>query len=216
MPINGVESATTPIVGAPARNYSEINQIDFMNLLVAQIQNQDPLSPMDNAEFTSQITQFTMLDELATMTQKLDESVIMAQSINNTAMLALVGRQCTVLGDEVQVADGEATGNKLNAIEPGTATIQVRNSDGEVVASYIRTVDDGLNDVGWDGTLANGDEAPDGAYTLDVSMVNSSNETVSATTLMTGPVQGLRYENGIAVVQVHGEEFYVSDIYQVS
>mgnify|MGYP000355578736 CR=1 FL=1 len=39
---------------------------------------------------------------------------------------------------------------------------------------------------------------------------------VSATTLMTGPVQGLRYENGIAVVQVHGEEFYVSDIYQVS
>ncbi len=85
-----------------------------------------------------------------------------------------------------------------------------------MVASYIRTVDDGLNDVGWDGTLANGDEAPDGAYTLDVSMVNSSNETVSATTLMTGPVQGLRYENGIAVVQVHGEEFYVSDIYQVS
>ena len=52
-------------MGAPARDYSEINQIDFMNLLVAQIQNQDPLSPMDNAEFTGQITQFTMLDELA-------------------------------------------------------------------------------------------------------------------------------------------------------
>ncbi len=216
MPVHGVETATTPVVGAPARDYSEINQIDFMNLLVAQIQNQDPLSPMDNAEFTSQITQFTMLDELASMTQKLDESVIMAQSINNTAMLALVGRDCTVLGDEVAVTGGAATGNKLNATEPGTATVEVKNEDGETVATYFKTVDVGLNDIGWDGKLANGEAAPDGEYSLDVSMVNSSNETVSATTLMTGPVEGLRYENGIAVVQVHGEEFYVSDIYQVS
>lgn len=216
MPVHAVESSTTPVLGAPARDYSEINQVDFMNLLVAQIQNQDPLSPMDNAEFTSQITQFTMLDELATMTRKLDESVIMAQSINNTAMLALVGRNCTVLGDEVHVSEGTASGNKLNATQPGTASIEVRNGDGELVATYVRTVDEGLNDIGWDGTLANGDTAPDGEYSLKVSMVNSQNNTVSATTLMTGPVQGLRYENGIAVVTVHGEEFYVSDIYQVS
>jgi len=216
MPVHAVESSTTPVLGAPARDYSEINQIDFMNLLVAQIQNQDPLSPMDNAEFTSQITQFTMLDELATMTQKLDESVIMAQSINNTAMLALVGRNCTVLGDEVHVDAGVASGNKLNATQPGTASIEVRNGDGELVATYVRTVDEGLNDIGWDGKLANGETAPDGEYSLEVSMVNSQNNTVSATTLMTGPVQGLRYENGIAVVTVHGEEFYVSDIYQVS
>jgi len=58
--------------------------------------------------------------------------------------------------------------------------------------------------------------APDGEYSLSVSMVNNQNHSVSTTTLMTGPVEGLRYENGIAVVQVHGEEFYVSDIYQVS
>jgi flagellar hook assembly protein FlgD len=121
-----------------------------------------------------------------------------------------------VLGDESHVTAGVATGNKLNATQPGTATVTVRDDAGAVVATYVRTVDVGLNDVGWDGKLSNGDPAPDGEYSLDVSMVNASNNTVSATTLMTGPVEGLRYENGIAVVQVHGEEFYVSDIYQVS
>jgi len=216
MTVQGVETATTPVLGAPTRDYSEINQIDFMNLLVAQIQNQDPLSPMDNAEFTSQITQFTMLDELAAMGQKLDEQVLMAQSINNTAMLSLVGRSCTVEGEEVHVSDGVVSGNKLNATQPGTATITVRDESGTVVASYLKTVDTGLNDIGWDGTLASGEEAADGEYSLSVSMVNNQNQSVSATTLMTGPVQGLRYENGVAVVQVHGEEFYVSDIYQVS
>ena len=216
MPVQGVESSTTPVLGAPARDYSEINQVDFMNLLVAQIQNQDPLSPMDNAEFTSQITQFTMLDELAAMGQKLDESVLMAQSINNTAMLALVGRSCTVEGDAIAVSAGVATGNKLNATQPGTATVTVRDADGNVVASYHETVDKGLNDISWDGVLSSGEVAPDGEYSLSVSMVNNQNQSVSATVLMTGPVQGLRYENGIAVVEVHGEEFYVSDIYQVS
>lgn len=216
MAINPVETATTPVLGAPARNYSEISQVDFMNLLVAQIQNQDPLSPMDNAEFTSQITQFTMLDELSSMSRKLDDSVLMAQSINNTAMLALVGRGITVEGDEVHVTDGEASNNQINVTQPGTATVEVLDSDGAVVATYIETVDVGLNDINWDGQLASGEVAADGEYSLRVNLVDSSNETFTGTTLMTGPVEGLRYENGIAVVEVFGEEFYVSDIYQVS
>ncbi|RKZ11487.1 hypothetical protein DRQ50_13510, partial [bacterium] len=90
--IQGVNDGYGPVLGAPARDSSEISDLDFMGLLVAQIQNQDPLSPMDNAEFTSQITQFNMLDRLTAMGQKLDDSLLMSQSINNTAMLALVGR----------------------------------------------------------------------------------------------------------------------------
>ena len=216
MAINAVETPTTPVLGAPARDYSEVSQIDFMNLLVAQIQNQDPLSPMDNAEFTSQITQFNMLDRLTAMGQKLDASLLMSQSINNTAMLALVGRNCTVEGDVLHVTDGVASGNKINVTQPGAATVEVLDSDGAVVATFIETVDAGLNDLNWDGVLANGETAPDGEYSVRVNLVDSSNESFTGTTLMTGPVSGLRYENGIAVVEVFGEEFYVSDIYQVS
>ena len=65
----------------------------LMNLLVAQIQNQDPLSPMDNAEFTSQITQFTMLDEMQSMNAKLEDNLMVGQTINNTAMLIEIARK---------------------------------------------------------------------------------------------------------------------------
>ncbi len=186
-----------------------------MQLLVAQIQNQDPLSPMDNAQFTGQITQFTMLDEMKSQSAKLDENLAMAQSINNTAMLGLVGKQVTVEGNGVSVSDGKATETVIAAKGTGTAVIQVKDATGKVVRTYPAGVDTGLNTVTWDGKLDNGDVAADGDYTVSVSVTNGD-AAVDFTTLMTGPVQGLRYVNNAAVVMVGGQEYYVSDIYKVS
>jgi flagellar basal-body rod modification protein FlgD len=216
MPVSAVQNATTPVLGAPASNPADVDKIDFMNLLVAQIQNQDPLSPMDNAQFTEQITQFTMLDEISQMGDKLDESLMMAQSLNNTGMLALVGRECTVAGDQIHVADGQPTGTKINSQGGGTATVTVRDEAGDVVRTYTSPVGAGLNDVTWDGRDADGEVCADGEYTVSVSVAAADGASVEAEALMTGPVRGLRYENGIAVVDVFGEEFYVSEIYQVS
>jgi len=216
MPVSAVQSATTPVLGAPGRNPADIDQIDFMNLLVAQIQNQDPLSPMDNAQFTSQITQFTMLDEVQQMGAKLDESLMMAQSLNNTGMLALVGRSCTVAGDEVHLSADGPSGTMLNSQGGGDATVTVRDADGNVVATYQKAVSAGLNDLTWDGLKADGEPAPEGEYSVSVSVAAADGASVEAEVLMTGPVSGRRYENGVAVVNVFGEEFYVSEIYQVS
>ena len=184
-------------------------------LLVAQLQNQDPLSPMDNSEFTGQITQFTMLEEMQSLTAKMDENVLMNQSINNTAMLALVGRNVTVEGNSTFVAEGVATETVIATSGPGTAEITVTDSSGHVVGTYKRPVDAGLTSVTWDGLDEDGNAVPDGEYTISVEVTNSGND-LPFTTLMTGAVEGLRYENNIAVVSVNGHEFYVSDIYKVS
>ncbi len=216
MPVQGITDGHGPVVGAASRDYSEINKIDFMKLLVAQIQNQDPMSPMDNSEFTSQITQFTMLEEMQTMNGKLDDSVLVGQSINNTAMLALVGKDVTVDGNKASVAGGEVTENLVAAEGPGQATIEVVDSYGHVVATYQKDISQGLNDVTWDGILADGETAaPDGDYTLSITVRNGDLD-VPFSTLMTGVVEGLRYENNVAVVTVGGQEFYVSEIYKVS
>nr|MEE4266810.1 flagellar hook assembly protein FlgD [Candidatus Krumholzibacteria bacterium] len=215
MPVQGVTDGYGPVVGQADRDYSEINKIDFMTLLVAQIQNQDPMSPMDNSQFTSQITQFTMLEEMESVNTKLDENLIVGQSINNTAMLSLVGKNVTVEGDKTFVAEGQVSENVLAVEGAGTATIEVLDSNGNVVRTYSKNVSQGLNDVTWDGELSDGSTAADGDYTLNVT-VNSGDIEVPFSTLMTGPVDGLRYENNVAVVSVGGQEFYVSDIYKVS
>ena len=211
----GITDGYGPVVGAPARDYSSIGKLDFMQLLVAQIQNQDPLSPMDNSEFTGQITQFTMLEEMQAQSAKLDENLLMAQSINNTAMLGLVGKQVTVEGNGVSLSAGQASETVLAASGPGTAVIEVTDSSGRVVRTYPAQVEAGLNTVTWDGKLDDGTVAADGDYTVTVKVTNGDLD-VPFTTLMTGPVQGLRYVDNIAVVMVGGREYYVSDIYKVS
>ncbi len=215
MPVTGVTNTTGPVIGAPERDYSEMTDLDFMTLLVAQIQNQDPMSPMDNSEFTAQMTQFTMLDDLASLNDKMDDNIMVGQSINNTAMLALVGKDVTVEGDSAWIEDGAASENMVATSGPGTATVKVLDETGNVVATYTKSVGTGLSDISWDGTLDDGSQAPDGSYTLDVSVENGGTP-LDFTTLMTGHVQSLRYENNAGVVTVDGQEYYVSDIYKVS
>jgi flagellar basal-body rod modification protein FlgD len=216
MPVNGINDATGAVLGLPQAGGTAQARMDFMELLVAQIRNQDPLSPLDNAEFTSQITQFTMLEELETMNAKLDDNLLMGQSINNTAMLGLVGRQVTVEGNRTELAGGVAGENMIAAAGAGTARIEVTDDTGHVVATYLRDVEAGLNDVTWDGRLPDGTLAADGSYTITVTVADAGGAEVPFTTLMTGPVQGLRYENNLAVVMVGGLEFPVSEIYKVS
>ena len=215
MPIQGITDGSGAVAGAATRDYSEIGELDFMTLLVAQIKNQDPMSPMDNAEFTGQITQFTMLDELQSMTQKLDENLMMSASLNNTAMLGLVGKNITVEGDSVQVEDGQVSINALACDGPGTAEIEIKDENGNVVRTIHQTVKQGLNDITWDGLLEDEGLAPDGDYTMSVKVTNQDT-AVSSITLMTGPVEGLRYDNNVGVVTIGGEEFSVSEIYQIS
>jgi flagellar basal-body rod modification protein FlgD len=215
MPISGITDGYGPVVGQPANDYASVDKMDFMTLLVAQIKNQDPMSPMDNAEFTSQITQFTMLDEMKGMNARLEENLLVGQTINNTAMLGLVGKSVTVEGNKTWLAEGQASENVLAAEASGTAVIEITDDTGHVVATYTKSVDRGLNDVTWDGKLDSGETAADGNYTISVSMAEGS-EDVAFTTLMTGPVEGLRYENNSAVVIIGGVEYFVSDIYKVS
>jgi len=215
MPIQGITDGTGPVIGQPERDYSEVSKLDFMTLLVAQIQNQDPTSPMDNAQFTEQITSFTMLDELTAMNEKLEESIMVGQSVNNTAMLALVGKDVTVAGDTVNLNNGSASENVVNTKGPGTAYVDVLDASGNVVDHYEVNVSGGLSNIDWDGVNDDGEAFADGQYTLDVKVTNSGLE-VPFELLKTGAVEGLRYENNVAVVMVGDQEYYVSEIYKVS
>jgi len=216
MPISGINDGTGPVAGAAARDYSEVSKIDFMTLLVAQIQNQDPMSPMDNQEFTSQITQFTMLEEMEKTNSNLEESLIVGQAINNTGMLSLVGKNVTVEGNKTWVSGGAASESMIAAEGPGLATVEVTDETGHVVATYERDVSGGLNSVSWDGKLDDGETAADGTYSISVTLADDNGDEIPFTTLMTGPVDGLRYENNQAVVMIGGLEYYVSEIYKVS
>lgn len=216
MSVASVLNATGGIAGGVQEDPNTLSSTDFMHLLVTELQNQDPLEPMSTTEMSNQLTQMTMNEQLTEMGATMEENLRMSQSINNTAMLALVGQEVTVAGDEVHLRDGVPSGTMVNATAPGTIEVMVLDESGAVVARYNEDVDAGLNAVSWDGLDADGNALPDGEYTVTVTATDREGNEAEAEVLMTGPVQGLRYEQGVAVVNVFGTEFFVSEIYQVS
>ncbi len=216
MAVEGVSSDYGAVVGAQPSATDGLDSTAFMNLLIAQIQHQDPLSPMDNQQFIAQLTQFTTLQELQEIHGSLDDQMLMTQSLNNTMMVDLVGRDVTVEGSNLGLEGGVASRNEIEVDQAGEARIEVRNASGALVDTYTVGLHAGRNDVTWDGIRPDGEAAADGRYSLTIATMDAAGNAVSHLALMTGPVEGLRFQNNLAIVQVAGEEYYVSEIYAVS
>lgn len=215
MTVEAIQSSTAT-AGAQAAGGAELDPQQFLNLLVTQMRHQDPFSPMDNQAFMSQLTQFASLEQLQAISEQIGTNVVYTQSLNNTLMLDLIGRQATVPGERVTLTEGVATGNQIQATSGGTATVKVRDAAGNVVRTYPCEVHAGWTDISWDGKTDAGDLAEDGSYTLEVSVVDRAGQPIGFTSYLTAPVDSIRFENNIAIVRVAGEDYYVAEISQIS
>lgn len=215
MAVSGITSGYGAVVGAETSDTQNMDENMFLQLLIKQIQNQDPLSPMDNQEFVAQLAAFSNLEQMQGINDRLDDSNALAQGMNNTMMLGLVGKDVTVEGSTLDITDGSVSQNQLLSDYAGNATIAVKDETGTTVATYTKPIASGYNDVSWDGLLESGETAPDGTYTLDIDLASSNGESLDFVSLMTAPVDGLRYQDGAAVVEVAGNAYYVSEIYEI-
>ncbi|HXU50516.1 MAG TPA: flagellar hook assembly protein FlgD [Casimicrobiaceae bacterium] len=163
----------------------------FLTLLVTQLQNQDPLNPLDNAEITSQLAQLSTVtgvnkinDTLASLSTALDANQYM-QSAN------LVGHDVVVSGNQIALADG--TGKLAYAVKSAAddVTITIKDANGAVV----RTIDAGpatadVHFLDWDGKADSGQSLADGKYTFTVT-ATAGKASVDTTALTVAHVDGL-------------------------
>lgn len=186
---------------------ANLDQQDFLNLLVTQLQNQDPLNPTDNAEFMSQTTAFSQLNEMTTMNSSLEQmlELLSMQAYNNSSLTAgagFIGKEIeyqtntvTVGGDSLKnisfYLDGDALAEK--------SQINIYNEEGACVAIVKPDADlvSGQNVIHWDGTGVGGVEVSDGTYYFEVQAFNSAGEQVAVQEYGTGIVQGVKMSNGV-------------------
>ena len=213
MNVSAVNQASSAY--SPTTSSTPDSKDQFLQLLVTQLQNQNPLDPMSNEEFTAQLTQFSMLEQLEEMNQNMEQDMSYSQSLNNTMMLSIVGRTASVVSDGVDVSEGTAATSRLEVGSNGVATVEVKNAAGEVVASYTESVDSGWNDLTWDGLLGDGEQADDGNYTLSVTVEDAAGNEIQSQLYATGLVQSIRFENNLAVLSVNGHDYYASEIAEV-
>lgn len=164
----------------------------FLKLLITQMQNQDPLNPLDNAEVTSQLAQISTvsgIDKLNNSLNGMSTSFLATQSLQASS---LIGHAVLAPGTRLQLTQGQAVGG-YQLTEPADAvTVTIRNAAGETVKTMgLGAQDTGTRSFRWDGSTdtVNG-HAGDGAYTFEVKAVRSG-KTVANETLSYAQVQSV-------------------------
>lgn len=171
---------------------------DFMKLLVTQMQNQDPLDPMDAREMVSQLSELASVDELRGINHRMAVLEIGVAGMANTQTAGLVGKTVTADGAGVMLPEtGPTTGVYELEGRASEVSIVVRDAAGRTV----RTIEAGEGFPGghtfeWDGLDDTGERMPAGRYSIEVSAKDAAGNPVAAETKVTGLVTGVSYENG--------------------
>ncbi|MDH7944876.1 flagellar hook assembly protein FlgD [Pseudohongiella sp. SYSU M77423] len=151
---------------------NEMGRDEFLRLLIAQLENQDPTNPQDNGEFISQLAQFSSLEEAQKMTQSFEQFSSAFQSAQHLQATSLVGRPVHVKTNTTQLGESGAI-SVLADFDGGaqSATLRVYDASGKVVDQFgLGEQTDGRQEFFWTGTDANDERYPPGKYSFELSV----------------------------------------------
>ncbi|MBU0800698.1 MAG: flagellar hook capping family protein [Alphaproteobacteria bacterium] len=171
----------------------------FLTLLTTQLQNQDPLNPMDSTEFTNQLVQFTQVEQAINTNQKLDNMVQMQLGAMAGMALGYVGMDVTYPSAELAY-DGENKSKITYALaeEAYEAKINIRDENGIVVHTALVSRETGTKHYEWDGTMNGGSgKAEAGTYSFTIDAVSGAGTSVAVSTAVNGRVRGVETQNGV-------------------
>lgn len=177
-------AANNPSSPVGATVSASLSQADFMKLMTAQLQAQDPTHPVDNTQFVSQMAQFSQLSssqDLLTSVNGLTSTLNSAlQTSQVLASANLVNRQVLVPSSTLSYSGSTVTG-AANVSSTGDVGVSILDSTGKVVRSMdLGTQNSGLAQFTWDGKDDGGNTVAQGAYTLAASSNGSSLDTYAA------------------------------------
>jgi flagellar basal-body rod modification protein FlgD len=215
--IDGINNAGANQQTAPTKKKDEMGQQEFLTLLVAQLQNQDPLNPLESQEFAAQLATFTQLEQLISINNKID-ALGSLQSDNPVGNMAnLLGREIVVKDGNFSVTNGKGS-HLLVEIPEGVQSIKVEilGGDGTVLAyKELSEFKSGKNFIGFDDIeLGSQLGVQDGNYIAKVTAVDSDGQFKDLELKYTETVQGFVLEPAAALV-VNGRHVGLDEISEV-
>ena len=183
---------------------SELGQDDFLRIMLAQLENQDPTSPLEGNEFLSQITQFSIADGVSGLNDSFSD---LANSLTSNQALqasALVGRSVLVPGESTQLSeDGTLQGRATLPEGANSVTVDIFNQGGELVNTLNLGSQSGGNvDFTWDGVTNSGETAEQGVYRI-IARANVGGTEQALSTLVSARVDSVTIQNGRGGLEVN-------------
>lgn len=189
----------------------------FMRLLIAQIQHQDPLQPMDTTQMTQQLTQLTQVERLVSIDGQLQSLSIATASVANAQASDLVGRHVEADTSHVMLTDGAPADGAFHLPRAAAHTsVEIRDAHGQIVRTMeVPNTVAGENTFTWDGHNDSGTRCPAGSYSITVHATDAAGNAVDATTRLSGTVSSITYENGYPELTIDGVHVMLGDVRSV-
>lgn len=215
--MNEISLTGAPAAGAlplePSSN-APLDRSAFLKLLTTQLQNQNPLDPLDSGAFVEQLATFSSVEQLLEMSSGLEAIAMGVASLNNASMASLLGKEVTAVGDRFQLdGDSGATLGFELASAGATGTLHVYDSTGRIVATReLGSLAEGEGSYEFDGMGDDGDPLPAGEYRYSVEALDSSGNEVEVVEIVRGVIDEMSYESGVPQAGVGGSTFDLADI----
>ena len=177
----GINRSTTSNAAAPVKSSSSLGTSDFLKLLTAQLQNQDPFSPTDNSQMVAQLAQITSTSGITDINTTLKAIQTKLGGSSTADALAYVGKNILTEGS---TAYGRTSGGLAGAVElDGDATdvsVSIQDANGQVLNTLqLGAQKQGTISYDWDGKTAAGAEAGNGPFTVKVTAANAGTNVTS-------------------------------------
>ena len=217
MDLTPVSPAVAGMKDATQRGQESLGQDDFLNLLITQLQAQDPLNPMDGAEFTAQLAQFNTLEQLMDVNAALGRLETAVSEGQQVRAVNLIGKEVRVEGGRLPLAEGETSAMAFS-LERDAAGVYAAVYDS--ANRYVATVEGDATPAGeaelrWDGTDDQGNPVPPGEYRFEVMAVDTAGESVPATPFYQTRVTGLSFQEGVPVLHAADREIPLTAVTRV-
>jgi flagellar basal-body rod modification protein FlgD len=188
----------------------------FLTLLTTQLQNQNPLDPLDTNQFTQQLVEFAGVQQQLNTNDQLTTLVSLQQTAQSTQALGFVGKTAVVNGNTAALINSSATW-QLSVPTNSNVNITIANSSGQTVFSGIYSANAGNNQpFTWNGQDNNGTQWPDGKYTLTASAADSSGTAVGITTQIQGVVSSVDLTQSPPLLSINGQTYLVNQIQSIT
>ncbi len=190
---------------------------DFLILLTTQLQNQDPLSPMDSTEFTNQLVMFSAVEQQINANSKLDSLVSLNLGTSFSSSLSYVGKNVSYLSSETNF-DGSTPVEINYAIdgEPVDTTLKILDENGDLVFSQAVSNSSDVKDFTWDGKNNNGVLQPEGTYQVKIEAFDNNERPLKVTTVVTGHVSGIETQNGTTFLLIGERAVSIGNVINVT
>jgi flagellar basal-body rod modification protein FlgD len=220
MSIDGVSNNNNIFTNATQSSDEDSSVLDkdaFLKLLVAQIQNQNPLEPMDNQQFLEQMTQFTTMEQMTNMTESFQDFIGSMQSTTRLQASAVVGKYAVIEGNTIKYSDTTAEGIIYNVEESGEVKIKIKNVNGDVIREEsLGYKEPGMFGYQWDGRDQSGTVQTEGTYDYEMLIIGSSGEEKTFGGVEGGTVEAVQFVDKSIYVIINGQKYKFEDIIEIS